>query len=136
MIPSLVVTEIRSALVEYPANTFALADDEVHEALSRFLEDKADGIFRGPYLKVRIPVRSIDASWRSPPEWLPDRVQPLRQPGPGIRAALVAGGRIRSRRWSPPSPARARPSASTCSIDLRSTRLVDDGRRQLRDRPS
>ena len=118
MIPSLVVTEIRSALVEYLASTFALAGDEVHEALSRVLEDKADDIFRGPYLKVRTPFRSVDASWRSPPGWLPDRVQPLRQSGPGLRAALVAGGRTRNRRWSPPSPARARPSASTCSINL------------------
>jgi hypothetical protein len=42
MIPSLVVTEIRSALVEYLASTFALADDEVRDALSAFLEDQAD----------------------------------------------------------------------------------------------
>lgn len=72
MIPSLVVTEIRSALVEYLASTFALADEDVRDALSAFLEDEADGIFRGPYLKVRTPFRSVDPGWRSPLDWLPD----------------------------------------------------------------
>jgi ATP-dependent helicase YprA (DUF1998 family) len=76
MIPSLVVTEIRSALVEYLASTFALADDEVRDALSSFLEDQADGIFRGPYLKVATPFRSVDEGWESPLEWLPDGFTP------------------------------------------------------------
>ena len=34
MIPSLVVTEIRQALVEYLATTFALSDDGTRDALS------------------------------------------------------------------------------------------------------
>lgn len=72
MIPSLVVTEIRSALVEYLASTFALADEDVRDALSSFFEDEADGIFRGPYLKVRTPFRSVEPGWRSPLEWSPD----------------------------------------------------------------
>lgn len=32
MIPSLVVTELREALVEYLATTFALSDDETRDA--------------------------------------------------------------------------------------------------------
>lgn len=48
MIPSLVVDEVRQSLVEYLASTFALADDDVREAPSEFLQDQADGIFRGP----------------------------------------------------------------------------------------
>ena len=76
MIPSLVVTEIRSALVEYLASTFALADDDVRDALSAFLEDEGDGIFRGPYLKVRTPFRSVEPGWRSPLAWLPDEFVP------------------------------------------------------------
>ncbi len=76
MIPSLVVTEIRSALVEYLASTFALADDDVRDALSAFLEDEGDGIFRGPYLRVRTPFRSVEPGWRSPLAWLPDGFVP------------------------------------------------------------
>ncbi len=71
MIPSLVVDEVRSALVEYLASTFALADDDVRDALSEFLTDHADGIFRGPYLRVSTPFKAVDAGWESPLDWLP-----------------------------------------------------------------
>src|SRR5215217_1588772 len=53
MIPSLVAGELRASVVEYLATTFALSDDETYEALTRFLMDSEDGIFRGPYLRVR-----------------------------------------------------------------------------------
>ena len=55
MIPSLVAGELRASVVEYLATTFALSDDETYEALTRFLMDGEDGIFRGPYLRVRLP---------------------------------------------------------------------------------
>jgi len=48
LIPSLVVDEVRQSLAEYLASTFGLADDEVRKAPSEFLQDQADGIFRGP----------------------------------------------------------------------------------------
>ena len=71
MIPSLVANELRSALVEYLATTFALTDDDVHDELRRFLTDKSDGIFRGPFLRVRTPFLSVDDHWRSPLGALP-----------------------------------------------------------------
>ena len=76
MIPSLVVDEVRDSLVEYLASTFALADDDVREALSRFLQHEADGIFRGPYLRVRTPFESVDERWQSPLDWLPGNFRP------------------------------------------------------------
>ena len=48
MIPSLVVSDIRQALVEFLSTTFALADDAVRDELARFLDDPDEGIFRGP----------------------------------------------------------------------------------------
>lgn len=48
MIPSLVVTEIRQALVEFLATTFALSDDDTRDALSKFLTEVGEGVFRGP----------------------------------------------------------------------------------------
>ena len=74
--PSLVVDEVRQSLVEYLASTFALADEEVRKALSEFLQDQADGIFRGPYLRVRTPFASVDQYWRSPLDWLPEGFKP------------------------------------------------------------
>ncbi len=55
MIPSLVAGELRTSIVEYLATTFALSDDETYAALTEFLLDPDDGIFRGPYLRVRLP---------------------------------------------------------------------------------
>ena len=55
MIPSLVAGELRTSIVEYLATTFALSDDKTYEALTEFLLDPEDGIFRGPYLRVRLP---------------------------------------------------------------------------------
>ena len=51
MIPSLVARELKESLVEYLATTFALTDDEAYQALTDFLLDDTDGIFRGPYLR-------------------------------------------------------------------------------------
>ncbi len=92
MIPSLVVTEIRSALVEYLASTFALADDGVRDALSTFLEDEADGIFRGPYLKVATPFRSVDEGWEPPIEWLPDGFTPYAHQAAAFERLSTSGG--------------------------------------------
>ncbi|MGI8901901.1 MAG: DEAD/DEAH box helicase [Nocardioides sp.] len=76
MIPSLVARELKASIVEYLATTFALSDDEAYRALTEFLLDETDGIFRGPYLRVRLPF--IDA----PPDadlgvaWAPAGFQP------------------------------------------------------------
>ena len=55
MIPSLVARELRGSIVEYLATTFALSEDEAYKTLTEFLLDEVDGIFRGPYLRVRLP---------------------------------------------------------------------------------
>ena len=97
MIPSLVATEIRAALVEYLASTFALADDEVRDAVSEFLQDQAEGIFRGPYLKVRTPFRSVDPNtWTSPIDSLPDGFVPYEHQAKAFERLATAEGRTPS----------------------------------------
>ena len=76
MIPSLVARELREALVEYLATTFALSDDETRAALAAFLTDPDDGIFRGPYLRIRTPFREAGDGWKCPLDWLPDGFRP------------------------------------------------------------
>lgn len=76
MIPSLVAAELRASIVEYLATTFALSDDETYEALTEFLLDKEDGIFRGPFLRVRLPfidaLDDVDTGLR----WIPPGFRP------------------------------------------------------------
>ena len=55
MIPSLVARELQASIVEYLVTTFALSEDEAYKALTEFLLDERHGIFRGPYLRVRLP---------------------------------------------------------------------------------
>ncbi len=76
MIPSLLAGETRAGVLEYLTTTFALADDEARAALRQFLEDREHGIFRGPYLRLRTPFRSVDEQWRSPLGWLPRDFRP------------------------------------------------------------
>ena len=91
MIPSLVVTEIRQALVEYLATTFALGDDDTRAALSGFLTEAGEGIFRGPYLRVRSPFQQVGSDWESPLEWLPDDFTPYAHQVSSF-ARLTSGG--------------------------------------------
>ncbi|HKO89883.1 MAG TPA: DEAD/DEAH box helicase, partial [Polyangiaceae bacterium] len=58
MIPALVASEIRETLLDYLRTTWALSDRNVERALFDFLQGKSDpatSIFRGPYLRVRLP---------------------------------------------------------------------------------
>src|SRR4051812_20266391 len=93
MIPSLVVSDIRAALVEFLATTFALADDEVRDELTEFLTHENDGIFRGPYLRVRTPFKAVDADWRSPLDWMPDAFQPYLHQATALDRLSTAAGR-------------------------------------------
>lgn len=57
MIPLIVADELRRTIVDYLETTFAFRDEATAEALRQFLLDPEHGIFRGPYLNVRLPFR-------------------------------------------------------------------------------
>ena len=68
MLPLSQAKTVTKNLLDYLGTTFALADPDTRRVLDAFLQDPATGIFRGPYVRVRLP--------------------PLRPPGPRIRAAV------------------------------------------------
>ena len=76
MIPSLVARELKASIVEYLATTFALSDDEAYQALTDFLLGEDDGIFRGPYLRVRLPFVDAPAGADFGVSWTPAGFQP------------------------------------------------------------
>ena len=76
MIPSLIAGELRDSIVEYLATTFALSDDEAYAALTEFLLDENDGIFRGPYLRVRLPFVDAPADAELGVGWTPAGFRP------------------------------------------------------------
>ena len=111
MIPSLAAAELREAIVEYLSTTFAIGDEDDADALV----DVPPGRGRRD-LPRTVPARAARRSsastrrgWRSPLDWHAEGLPPVRASGQGVRAARRPATAIRSRRWSRPAPARARP---------------------------
>ncbi|MFM9613249.1 DEAD/DEAH box helicase [Streptomyces niveiscabiei] len=71
MRPTLAAQALRETTVEYLTTTFALAEPETQDALEEFLTDPADGLFRGPYLRIRRPFRPADDGWQRHLDWSP-----------------------------------------------------------------
>ena len=57
MLPSVVAAELRETLLDYLDTTFSFQDGEVGSALTEFLSHPETGIFRGPYVHLRLPFR-------------------------------------------------------------------------------
>ena len=57
LLPTQQATFIADGLLDYLATTFALADDDARLALLEFLSDRDSGLFKGPYLRLRLPFR-------------------------------------------------------------------------------
>src|SRR5699024_4469115 len=69
LLPTVQADRIREALLDYLGTTFTLADDDAREALEDFLADPDDGIFKGPYLRLRLPFRPAEDGWRRHLDW-------------------------------------------------------------------
>ncbi|MEO3782847.1 DEAD/DEAH box helicase [Actinocorallia sp. B10E7] len=91
MKPTLAAEELRKSLTEYLSTTFALAEPSVREALERFLLHDEQGIFRGPYLRIRTPFRPAEAGWDDCLQWAPDGWRPYRHQGEALRRLSSLG---------------------------------------------
>ncbi|MFE5852212.1 DEAD/DEAH box helicase [Streptomyces sp. NPDC056500] len=75
MRPTLAADQVRASLSQYLATTYALADESTRRALEGFLGDAEDGVFRGPYLRVRTPFRTAGGDdWKRHLSWHPDLI--------------------------------------------------------------
>ncbi|WP_103063754.1 hypothetical protein [Actinomyces qiguomingii] len=63
LLPSLQAERIRRSIVDYLSTNFALTDAEPRRTLADFLQDPEQGIFVGPYVRLRLPY--LPASARS-----------------------------------------------------------------------
>ena len=69
LLPSAQAREIRDGLLDYLTTTFALADPDAQLALEDFLGDREHGIFKGPFLRLRLPFRAAADGWQSILGW-------------------------------------------------------------------
>jgi len=70
-LPSLEAEQFRRALTNFLTTTFAFADAEAEEELDRLLSDPDRGIFRGPYVRLRLPFQSAADGWQELIGWEP-----------------------------------------------------------------
>jgi ATP-dependent helicase YprA (DUF1998 family) len=69
LLPTVQASEIHDGLLDYLTTTFALADPDAQLALAEFLSDREHGIFRGPYLRLRLPFRPAEDGWQRTLGW-------------------------------------------------------------------
>ena len=69
LLPTVQAGEIRQGLLDYLTTTFALADPDAQLALAEFLSDREHGIFKGPYLRLRLPFRPAEDGWQRTLGW-------------------------------------------------------------------
>ncbi|MGV0834496.1 DEAD/DEAH box helicase [Mycolicibacterium thermoresistibile] len=69
LLPLAQAETIAHSLLDYLGTTFALADPDARRVLAEFLQDPANGMFRGPYVRARLPFRPAAEGWREHLEW-------------------------------------------------------------------
>ena len=61
MIPLTVAAQVRETILDYLFTTFNLQDEQLETALRVFLEDPQKGLFKGPYIHLRLPYQRAGA---------------------------------------------------------------------------
>lgn len=69
LLPTVHAGRIQDSITNYLTTTFALTDADAQDALDRFLSDPATGMFKGPYVRLRLPFRPAEPGWRDSLEW-------------------------------------------------------------------
>ncbi len=96
LLPTRQAATLQTALLDYLTTTFALADADARAALTSFLEHTTDGIFKGPYVRTRLPYAPASEGWQSTLDVLPAGFTPYRH-----QAAAFARLSSRNRRPLP-----------------------------------
>ncbi len=76
LLPTLQANRLREGLTDYLATTFALTDPDTQAALTDFVGDARDGMFKGPYVRLRLPFAPARGNWGMHLDWLPDKFVP------------------------------------------------------------
>ena len=69
LLPTVQAGNVRHSLVDYLTTTFALTDVDARDGIDRFLSDSMNGMFKGPYVRLRLPYRPAEDGWRQHFDW-------------------------------------------------------------------
>ncbi|MQY25724.1 DEAD/DEAH box helicase [Nocardia aurantia] len=76
LLPTLQANHLREGLTDYLATTFALTDPDTQAALIDFVGEPRTGMFKGPYLRLRLPFAPARGNWGMHLDWLPQGFVP------------------------------------------------------------
>ncbi|MGK2880530.1 MAG: DEAD/DEAH box helicase [Mycobacterium sp.] len=76
LLPTLQAAHLREGLTDYLATTFALTDPDAQSALTDFITDPDTGMFKGPYVRLRLPFAPADDDWAEHLDWWPQDFTP------------------------------------------------------------
>jgi len=88
--------EVRASILEYLKATFTFKEKEVGQAFRQFIEDEQHGLFKGPYLSLKLPF--VTAGGGEP---IPLQIKP---PFPPFAHQLQAFRRLTTRDGHAPEP--------------------------------
>ncbi|GAA3296101.1 DEAD/DEAH box helicase [Arthrobacter citreus] len=69
LLPTSQSQDLRGGLSDFLATTFALTDAGAQSAIQDFLSDPEKGLFKGPYVRLRLPFESAAPGWRDCLDW-------------------------------------------------------------------
>ncbi|MGS2809905.1 DEAD/DEAH box helicase [Nocardia sp. MW-W600-9] len=76
LLPTLQAERLREGLTDYLTTTFALTDPDTQGALTDFIGHPRDGMFKGPYVRLRLPFAPARGNWGMHLNWWPKYFEP------------------------------------------------------------
>jgi len=95
LLPTTQAESVRRGLLDYLVTTFALTDSDARDALDAFLSNPESGMFKGPYVRLRLPFRPAGEGWRDALEWYEGFPPYGHQAAAFARLSSSVGGRRR-----------------------------------------
>lgn len=90
LVPSLQASDLQQGLTDYLTTTFSLTETDTRQALENFLtnadtgpedETGGSGIFKGPYIRTRLPFAPAPDNWEDRIDWVPSDFTPYGHQG-------------------------------------------------------
>ncbi len=131
MLPLQQAHEVRASVIEYIKATFRFKEKAVGDAFYRFVEDKEDGLFKGPYVSLKTPfVSATEEEAASLPLDIAPDFPPTSTSCKPSRSSPRATATSHAPRCSPRARARARRSAfsTPCSTTAGGKTATGGGR--------
>lgn len=69
LLPAFQAGDLHKGLSDYLGTTFALTDNAARGAINEFLADPENGLFKGPYVRLRLPFKQAEDGWRDCVDW-------------------------------------------------------------------